>query len=65
MVCTNPPFSRAIDYWNIVIGSGKKFLIISNITNCKNDKYIPYFIILKNVQYLTLLNISFIKLLDI
>ena len=44
IVCTNPPFSRAIDYWNIVIGSGKKFLIISNITNCKNDKYIPYFI---------------------
>lgn len=44
IVCTNPPFSRAIDYWRVVIESGKKFLIISNITNCKNDKYMPYFI---------------------
>ena len=43
IVCTNPPFSRAADYWKIIIGSGKKFLIISNITNVKNDKYIPYF----------------------
>lgn len=44
IVCTNPPFSRAIDYWRIVIGSGKKFLIISNITNCKNAAYLNYFI---------------------
>ena len=44
IVCTNPPFSRAIDYWNIVIGSGKKFLIISNISNCINTAFIPYFI---------------------
>ena len=44
IVCTNPPFSRAADYWKIVIDSGKTFLIISNITNCKNDTYIPYFI---------------------
>jgi predicted GIY-YIG superfamily endonuclease len=44
IVCTNPPFSRARDYWKLVINSGKKFLIISNITNCKNDTYIPYFI---------------------
>ncbi|MCZ9951825.1 adenine-specific methyltransferase EcoRI family protein [Brachyspira hyodysenteriae] len=43
IVCTNPPFSRAIDYWNIVIGSGKKFLIISNITNVINTAYISYF----------------------
>jgi len=43
IVCTNPPFSRARDYWNILIESGKKFLIISNITNVKNDSYIPYF----------------------
>lgn len=43
IVCTNPPFSRAVDYWRTIINSGKKFLIISNITNCKNDKYIPYF----------------------
>ena len=47
MVCTNPPFSRAIDYWNIMIGSGKRFLIISNITNPINTAYIPYF---KNSQ---------------
>ena len=44
IVCTNPPFSRASDYWNMVIKSKKKFLIISNITNVKNDAYIPYFI---------------------
>jgi hypothetical protein len=44
IVCTNPPFSKAPDYWKITIESGKKFLIISNITNAKNDAYIPYFI---------------------
>lgn len=43
IVCTNPPFSRARDYWNLVINSGKKFLIISNITNCINTGFIPYF----------------------
>ncbi|MDR0539934.1 MAG: adenine-specific methyltransferase EcoRI family protein, partial [Spirochaetaceae bacterium] len=37
------PFSRAIDYWDITIKSGKKFLIISNITNAVNTAYIPYF----------------------
>ena len=44
IVCTNPPFSIAKDFWKIVIESGKKFLIISNIANVKNDAYIPYFI---------------------
>jgi len=44
IVCTNPPFSRAADYWEIIIGSGKKFLIISNETNVKNQPYISYFI---------------------
>ncbi|MDR1337506.1 MAG: GIY-YIG nuclease family protein [Rickettsiales bacterium] len=43
IVCTNPPFSRAIDYWKIIIESGKKFLIISNYTNTINTAYIPYF----------------------
>ena len=43
IVCTNPPFSRAIDYWKIVINSGKKFLIISNITNPITKAFIPYF----------------------
>ena len=43
IVCTNPPFSRAKEFWKLVIESGKKFLIISNITNVKNDAYIPYF----------------------
>jgi len=47
IVCTNPPFSRAIDYWRTVIESGKKFLIISNITNAINTAFIPYF---KNKQ---------------
>jgi hypothetical protein len=43
IVCTNPPFSRAADYWKIVIESGKKFLIISNITNPITPVFIPYF----------------------
>ena len=47
IVCTNPPFSRAIDFWKVVIDSGKKFLIISNIANPLTNAYIPYF---KNKQ---------------
>ncbi|MDR1809820.1 MAG: adenine-specific methyltransferase EcoRI family protein [Prevotella sp.] len=47
IVCTNPPFSRAIDYWKIIVESGKKFLIISNISNAINTAFIPYF---KNSQ---------------
>ena len=43
IVCTNPPFSRAIDYWKILIESGKKFLIISNIVSAISTAYIPYF----------------------
>jgi hypothetical protein len=43
IVCTNPPFSRTRDYWNITIKSGKKFLIISNIVNVFRTAYIPYF----------------------
>jgi len=43
IVCTNPPFSIARDYWKTVIESGKQFLIISNITNAKNQPYISYF----------------------
>ena len=43
IVCTNPPFSRAIEYWGITIKSGKKFIIISNISNVINTAYIPYF----------------------
>jgi hypothetical protein len=44
IVCTNPPFSRARDYWKVTIESGKKFLIISNFTNVKNQPYMTYFI---------------------
>lgn len=44
IVCTNPPFSLAKEFWKTVVNSGKKFLIISNITNCKNKAYIRYFI---------------------
>jgi predicted GIY-YIG superfamily endonuclease len=44
IVCTNPPFSKAKEYWELIIGSGKKFLIVSGETNVKNDSYIPYFI---------------------
>ena len=43
IVCTNPPFSRAIDYWKLTIDSGKKFLIISNIANPITKAFIPYF----------------------
>jgi hypothetical protein len=43
IVCTNPPFSRANDYWEITINSGKKFIIISNITNPITPAFIPYF----------------------
>lgn len=43
IVCTNPPFSRATDFWKIIIKSGKKFLIISNITNPITSSFIPYF----------------------
>ncbi|GMO58993.1 MAG: hypothetical protein Ta2D_04770 [Rickettsiales bacterium] len=47
IVCTNPPFSRAREYWKLIIESKKKFLIISNISNAVNTAYIPYF---KNKQ---------------
>ena len=43
IVCTNPPFSRAADYWKITVESGKKYLIISNITNPITPAFIPYF----------------------
>jgi hypothetical protein len=43
IVCTNPPFSRAIEYWKTVMKSGKKFLIISNITIAISTAFIPYF----------------------
>jgi hypothetical protein len=43
IVCTNPPFSKAKEFWKILLESGKQFLIISNILNVKNDAYIPYF----------------------
>jgi hypothetical protein len=43
IVCTNPPFSQAIDFWKIMIKSGKKFLIISNFTNVITPAFIHYF----------------------
>lgn len=43
IVCTNPPFSRAAEYWKITIRSGKKFIIVSNITNPITPAFIPYF----------------------
>jgi len=43
IVCTNPPFSRAIDYWRILIESGKRFIIISNISNVITLAFVPYF----------------------
>jgi predicted GIY-YIG superfamily endonuclease len=43
IVCTNPPFSKAVKYWKIIIESGKKFLIISNIANPLTTAYVKYF----------------------
>jgi len=43
IVCTNPPFSRAIDFWRIMIESGKRFIIISNVLNAVTPAFIPYF----------------------
>jgi len=43
IVCTNPPFSRSIDYWRTMIESGKKFLIVSNIAIVLTVSYVHYF----------------------
>nr|WP_233424251.1 adenine-specific methyltransferase EcoRI family protein [Helicobacter suis] len=43
IVCTNPPFSRAIEYWQILIKSKKKFIILSNVTLPISTACIPYF----------------------
>ncbi|MDR0525609.1 MAG: GIY-YIG nuclease family protein [Spirochaetaceae bacterium] len=43
IVCTNPPFSKAKEYWKTIIDSGKKFLVISNIANPLTNAYLPYF----------------------
>ena len=43
IVCTNPPFSKAVEYWKIIVKSGKNFIIISNITNPITPAFIPYF----------------------
>jgi hypothetical protein len=43
IVCTNPPFSLAIEYWDTTIKSKKKFLIISNVSNAINTAFIHYF----------------------
>ncbi|WP_104638510.1 adenine-specific methyltransferase EcoRI family protein [Helicobacter bizzozeronii] len=43
IVCTNPPFSRAIEYWQIIIKSKKKFIILSNVTIPISTAFIPYF----------------------
>jgi predicted GIY-YIG superfamily endonuclease len=43
IVCTNPPFSRANDYWKLLIDSKKRFLIISAMTNPVTTAFIPYF----------------------
>jgi hypothetical protein len=43
IVCTNPPFSKAIEYWKLVIESGKKFLFIGNFINIIQTAFIHYF----------------------
>lgn len=43
IVCTNPPFSRTIEYWQILLESKKKFIVITNIANCVTTTFIRYF----------------------
>jgi hypothetical protein len=43
IVCTNPPFSKSIYYWDILIKSRKKFIIVSNEVVTISTAYIPYF----------------------
>jgi hypothetical protein len=43
IVCTNPPFSKSVEYWKIIVDSGKKFLIISNEAIVLTEAYIHYF----------------------
>jgi len=43
IICTNPPFSKAKEYWKTIIESGKKFLIIGNFANVLTSAYTPYF----------------------
>ncbi len=43
LVCTNPPFSLAREFWQMLIESGKRFIILSNITNAINTAFIPFF----------------------
>ena len=43
IVCTNPPFSRCIEYWELLIKSKKKFIIMSSHMNPIYTAYIKYF----------------------
>ena len=43
IVCTNPPFSKSTDYWQLLMKSKKKFIIISNVAKCVNTFFIRYF----------------------
>ena len=43
IVCTNPPFSKSIQYWDLLIKSKKKFLILSNIRIAIHSAYLKYF----------------------
>jgi hypothetical protein len=43
IVCTNPPFSRCIEYWELLLKSKKKFIIMSSHMNPIYTAYIKYF----------------------
>jgi len=43
IVCTNPPFSRCIEYWELLLNSKKKFIIMSSHMNPIYTAYIKYF----------------------
>ncbi|MCL2519830.1 MAG: GIY-YIG nuclease family protein [Spirochaetaceae bacterium] len=42
IVCTNPPFSKSKDFWPLLIGSDKRFIVISNFTIVRYTFFIPY-----------------------
>jgi predicted GIY-YIG superfamily endonuclease len=43
IVCTNPPFSKAMEFWDVTVKSRKKFLVISNIAVVLTTAYFKYF----------------------
>ncbi len=43
IVCTNPPFSKIIKFWKILIKSGKRFLILANEAKTVHTNFVICF----------------------